>query len=216
MKFLNNSDSQILTMGQVRKLHSNKSLPKVWTQDTYTLLDITPITETPKPQPSSDVTTMVVQGTTTDAQGNTILNYVEVPMFTTDGDGTQAEKEAAYRAEQLSKALTQKLDELSTLAKEKEEADLDMGGGLIVSMAQEDRVKLVNAISLFGRKPSETRRFQSKTGFSDITKAGVEAIQDAFDTRLISITAQHEVHFNALNAFTTAAQVEAYDITTGW
>ena len=214
-KYKLNSDGSILTQGQVRALNKHISLPKVWTQDTCDALGITPITETPKPQPSSDVVTVVIDGTTTDANGNTIYNYVERPMFQTDENGTQAEKETAYRAEQLAKALETKIEALDTLADEKEQADLDMGGGLIVSMKEKDRLKLVNGLSLFGRKPGETRKTRIKGGFVDINKNTAEAIQDAYDTRLTAITTQHETHFNALNTLTTAQEVNDYDIETG-
>jgi len=102
-KYKLNSDDSILNQGQVRALHKNKSLPKVWTQETCDLLGITPITETPKPQPSSDVVVVIPDGTKLDSLGNTVLNYVEKPMFLTDEEGTQAEKEAAYLADKANK-----------------------------------------------------------------------------------------------------------------
>ena len=136
--------------------------------------------------------------------------------FTPEEEAEWDVREAAWEAEVVQRTKDAKLLALSSLAKEKEEADLDMGAGLVVTMSLEDRTRLINSLSLFGRKPTETRRFKGVNGFTDIDKAGVEAIQDAFDARLTAITAQHEVHYNAINSLTTVQEIVDYDITTGW
>lgn len=95
-KYLNNNTSEILSMGQVRKLFKNVSLPKVFTQDTYDALNIIPILPTPKPEASSPLKQYVKNGVTTDANGNTVEAWIEVDMFSDTPEATKAEQEAAY------------------------------------------------------------------------------------------------------------------------
>ena len=100
MKYLNQSDNTELTQGQVRQLHPNMSLPRVFNDSVCEALGITPILETPKPTPSSLTKTVVRNGTTIDALGNTVQAWQEVDMFSdTTVDGvttTKAEHEAVY------------------------------------------------------------------------------------------------------------------------
>lgn len=118
MKYLNQSDGAELTQGQVRQLHKNKSLPRVFTQDVCDLLGITPVLETPKPQPSTRLKSVVRNGTTIDGLGNTIQAWTEVDAFQDDENGTKAENEAAHLASELQKLKDQKCSEVDTKTKE--------------------------------------------------------------------------------------------------
>jgi len=215
MKFLTNDTQEILTQGQVRKRFSNVSIPKVFTQDTYDALNITPILETPKPTPSSDAKVVVQNGTTVDAQGNTVFNWVEQDMFTTDENGTKAEKEAAYRAEQLAKAKESKLEQLSNLALEKEQAGITVAS-LDISTKREDQFRITQALNLMGRKSGATQRFKAKNGWATANKATLEAIEDALEAHIDAVSTQHEAHENAINALTTVQEVQDYDFQIGW
>ncbi len=55
MKFINLTDQSIKTQGQIRKENPNVSLPRIWNDNVYELLNIQPVFDTPKPAPSTDV-----------------------------------------------------------------------------------------------------------------------------------------------------------------
>ena len=117
--------------------------------------------------------------------------------------------------DRLVSAKEKKLDELSTLALEKEEADIDING-TIISAKREDQFRMTQALSLMSRKSTATKIFKAKNGWGEVNKATLEAMQDALEAQIDAVTTQHEAHENAILALTTASQVESYDITTGW
>ena len=96
MKFITNNTQEILTQGEVRKRFSNVSLPKVFNQNTYDALNITPVLPTPKPVSTDPLKHYVSNGVTTDALGNTVEAWIEVDMFSDTPDATKAEQEAQY------------------------------------------------------------------------------------------------------------------------
>jgi len=94
---------EILTQGQIRKLNSNTSLPRVWDADTCAFLGIDPVLAAPKPEPSAAYKQVGRNGAVQDANDNWVEAYVETDMFAdTTEDGvttTKAEHEAAYQAQ---------------------------------------------------------------------------------------------------------------------
>ena len=99
---------QILSQGQVRKLHSNTSLPRVWDANVCSALGIDPVLEAPKPEVTG-YTQAVRNGATQDANGNWVQAWSVVDMFQdyTDDEGvthTKTEQEAAYQADLDAKA----------------------------------------------------------------------------------------------------------------
>lgn len=108
-----------------------------------------------------------------------------------------------------------KLSILAYKATEVEEQGITVAG-LDIATDVKSQSKLTTAITFFGRKPGETRKFKAKNGFASADKATVEAIQDALDVHLTAVTTNEEIHYNAINLLGSVAEVEAYDITTGW
>ena len=99
---------QILSQGQVRKLHSNTSLPRVWDASVCSALGIDHVLEAPKPEVTG-YTQAVRNGATQDANGNWVQAWSVVDMFQdyTDDEGvthTKADQEAAYQADLDAKA----------------------------------------------------------------------------------------------------------------
>jgi hypothetical protein len=72
----------------------------------------TPVLAAPKPAPSSDVKTVRKTAPVQDALGNWVEGYTEFDMFSTDEDGTKAEKEEAYLAEKAEKEALAESDAL--------------------------------------------------------------------------------------------------------
>jgi len=93
---------ELRTQGEVRRMHSNTSLPRVWDSNVCSALGIDPVFETPKPE-TTGYTQAIRNGVTQDANGNWVQAWTVVSMFSeyTDDEGvvhTVAEQEAAYQA----------------------------------------------------------------------------------------------------------------------
>ena len=102
MEYRIQSTGEVKTQGEVRRMHSNTSLPRVWDANVCAALGIDPVLETPKPEVTG-YTQAVRNGATQDAKGNWVQAWSVVDMFqdTTDMDGvitTKAEHEEAYQA----------------------------------------------------------------------------------------------------------------------
>ena len=96
-EYRHRATGEVKTQGQWRKIHSNTSFPRVWTEATLDFLNVDPVLSAPQPTPGK-YQTVKKDGAIQDAKGNWIENWVAVDMFATDDEGTKAEKEAAYQA----------------------------------------------------------------------------------------------------------------------
>jgi hypothetical protein len=108
MEYRIQSTGEVKTQGEVRRMHSNTSLPKVWDANVCTALGIDPVLAAPKPD-TTGYTQAVRNGATQDANGNWVQAWSVVDMFAdyTDDEGvthTKAEHEAAYQADLDAKA----------------------------------------------------------------------------------------------------------------
>ena len=96
------SDGSLKSQGEIRALNKNVSIPKVWNADVCASLNIDPVLESPKPEPSAAYKQVVRNGAVQDASDNWVQAWVERDMFadtTVDGvTTTKAEHETAYQA----------------------------------------------------------------------------------------------------------------------
>jgi hypothetical protein len=101
MEYRIQSTGEIKTQGEVRRMHSNTSLPRVWNANVCSALGIDPVLAAPKPEVTG-YTQAIRNGATQDANGNWVTAWSVVDMFAdTTEDGvttTKAEHEAAYQA----------------------------------------------------------------------------------------------------------------------
>ena len=100
--YIKPSTGEVKTQGEWRQANKHVSLPRVWTAGTLEFLGLEAVLASPKPD-CTDLQQVVGNGTTTDANGNTVEAWSVVDKFadTTDEDGvttTKAEHEAAYTA----------------------------------------------------------------------------------------------------------------------
>ena len=99
------STGEVKSQGQVRSMHPNVSLPKVWSANVNETLGIDPVLITPQPAPSADFKIVVRNGVEQDAKGNWVQAWTEREMFTeyTDDDGNtitvQTQKDAKTAAD---------------------------------------------------------------------------------------------------------------------
>ena len=102
MEYRIQSTGEVKTQGEVRRMHSNTSLPRVWDADVCEFLGIDPVLAAPKPEPSAAYKQVGRNGAVQDANGNWVESYTETDMFAdTTEDGvttTKAEHETAYQA----------------------------------------------------------------------------------------------------------------------
>ncbi len=95
-------DGSVKSQGEIRELNKNISIPKVWTADVCASLNINPVLETPKPEPSGTFKKVLRNGVVQDESDNWVQAWTETDMFTdTTVDGvttTKAEHETAYQA----------------------------------------------------------------------------------------------------------------------
>lgn len=117
MEYRIQSTGEVKTQGEVRKMHSNTSLPRVWDANVCTALGIDPVLEAPKPEVTG-YTQAVRNGATQDAKGNWVQAWSVVDMFQdyTDDEGvthTKADQEAAYQADLDAKAKASAITEIN-------------------------------------------------------------------------------------------------------
>lgn len=102
MEFRIQATGELKTQGEVRRMHSNTSLPRVWDANVCTELGIDPVLAAPKPEASAAYKQVGRNGAVQDANGNWVEAYIETDMFAdTTEDGvttTKAEHETAYQA----------------------------------------------------------------------------------------------------------------------
>ena len=75
------STGEVKTQGQIRSMHPNVSLPKVWNANVNEALGIDPVLASPKPNPSEDYKVVVRNGVEQDANGNWVHAWTENDMF---------------------------------------------------------------------------------------------------------------------------------------
>jgi len=94
-------DGSIKSQSEIRALNKHISIPKVWTDEVCTSLNISPILESRKPEPSEAYKRVVRNGIAQDGD-NWVEAWIEQDMFadtTIDGvTTTKSEHETAYQA----------------------------------------------------------------------------------------------------------------------
>jgi len=103
MEYRIQSTGEVKTQGEVRRMHSNTSLPRVWGANVCSALGIDPVLEAPKPE-ATGYTQVVRNGITQDANGNWVQAWSVVDMFQdyNDDEGithTKTDQETAYQAD---------------------------------------------------------------------------------------------------------------------
>ena len=117
MEYRIQSTGELKSQGELRRMHSNTSLPKVWDANVCTALGIDPVLAAPKPD-TTGYTQAVRNGATQAANGNWVYSWQIVDMFTdyTDDEGvthTKAEQEAAYQDDLDAKARESAIAEIN-------------------------------------------------------------------------------------------------------
>ena len=117
MEYRVQSSGEVLTQGQIRKLNTNTSLPRVWDANVCESLGIDPVMIATKPE-TTGYTQAIRNGVTQDSDGNWVYAWKIVDMFQdyTDDEGvthTKADQEAAYQADLDAKAKASAITEIN-------------------------------------------------------------------------------------------------------
>ena len=99
MEYRVRSSGELKSQGELRKLNSNMSLPKIWNESVHDALGVDQVYSTPRPEPSGDYKTVVRDGVEQDAANRWVEKWVERDMFADTEEATKAEQETAYQAE---------------------------------------------------------------------------------------------------------------------
>jgi|13_taG_2_1085334.scaffolds.fasta_scaffold06492_3 hypothetical protein len=101
-EYRNRTTGELKSQGELRRDNPNISLPRVWNENVYELLNIDPVLAAPKPTEVGVYQTVVRDGVVQDANDNWVENWVVRDMFEdTTEDGvttTKAQHEAAHQA----------------------------------------------------------------------------------------------------------------------
>jgi len=84
----------VQSQGEWRAANPNISMPRTWNQNVLDALNIEAVLEAPKPD-AGPYQYVARNGVVQDAKGNWVTAWEVREMFSTDEDGTKAEKEAA-------------------------------------------------------------------------------------------------------------------------
>ena len=96
-EYRHKATGEVKTQGEWRSANPNISMPRVWNQNVLDALNIEAVFEAPKPD-AGPYQYVARNGVVQDAKGNWVTAWSVVDMFSTDAEGTKAEKEAAYQA----------------------------------------------------------------------------------------------------------------------
>ena len=139
MLYFNTNTNEVMGTATVRRFVSPTTIPKDFTLDNIKSLGFAEYIDTPKPEPSSTLKT-VVAGEPIQTGDSWAASWVEVDMFADIPDGlTKAEQETEYLAAQAAKAISDKKAELKTLFLTKmEKPVIDTGLGFSVDGGRVD------------------------------------------------------------------------------
>lgn len=90
-------------------------------------------------------------------------------------------------------------------------------GGVPVKTDAGSQAKLTGALNFVGRNPNRVIKWKTAAGtFAPLNKAAIEAISDGVGEFVAKCFDAEAAHYTAIDVLTTPAQVNAYDVNTGW
>ena len=200
---------EVLSQGQLRKKHSNVSLPRVWGANVMEALGIDPVLASPKPD-TTELQTAVRNGVEQDAKGNWVYAWTVSDKFSdyTNEDDvvvTKAEQEAEYLTKLLADAQEAKRIELKQIRNEAIDEPIND-----VQVARvEDRENINGSIELMEANsiPSMNWVLIDNT-VGTLTVSDLETIRDTYVLRKMQTFAKYGELLTVLNNATTVEEVE--------
>ena len=113
---------QVLSQGEVRRLHWNTSFPAVWDASVCEFIGIDPVLQAPEPSNTDPLKTIRLNGVVQDSLGNWVQNWEVVDLFTdTTIEGvttTKVQHEEAFMARRNTERWTQVRSQRDSLLKD--------------------------------------------------------------------------------------------------
>jgi hypothetical protein len=113
---------QVLSQGEVRRLHWNTSFPAVWDASVCEFIGIDPVLQAPQPTNTDPLKTIRLNGVVQDSLGNWVQNWEVVDLFadtTVEGvTTTKAQHEEAFMARRNTERWTQVRSQRDSLLKD--------------------------------------------------------------------------------------------------
>lgn len=118
-------------------------------------------------------------------------------------------------AEPIEHALAAKLAALAAYRYQRETGGITAGGAVIAT-DRESQAMINGALSLVGLLPETVIDFKGVSGWMQIDAATVIAIAQTVGAHVQACFSAERAHSEAIAQLATAAEIEAYDFTTGW
>ena len=113
---------QVLSQGDVRRLHWNTSFPAVWDSAVCEFIGIDPVLQAPEPSNTDPLKTIRLNGVVQDSLGNWVQNWEVVDLFSdTTVEGvttTKAQHEEAFMVRRNTERWTQVRSQRDSLLKD--------------------------------------------------------------------------------------------------
>lgn len=202
----------IKSQGEIRALHTNKSLPKVWGDAVLEDLQIDPILETPKPT-ITEFQTAYVSGAEQDSLGNWVQAWTVTDKFKDilgeDGNVVTTAQE------QINTYLGGLRENARTRLKSERDTIIDEPINNIQIGRIEDREKIQGAADEFenlilvdGKKPW----VMADNTIEHLTKAEMQALTPAYITRVDAVYAAYIQASVLLDNATTKDEIDAISV----
>lgn len=111
--------------------------------------------------------------------------------------------------------LADKLAALAAYRYEKETAGITVGGA-VIKTDEVSQSRITGAWATAQINPDVLIDWKGENGWAQINKTAIDAISMAVSAHVQACYSKEKFHAEAINALATAADIEAYDITTGW
>jgi hypothetical protein len=99
MEYRVRSSGEIKTKEELKKFHSNMSMPKIWNSNIHDALGVDPVNVVGKPEVSGQYKKIIRDGVEQDSKGNWCEKWTEVDMFSDTDEATKEEQEAEYQTQ---------------------------------------------------------------------------------------------------------------------
>jgi hypothetical protein len=113
---------QVLSQGEVRRLHWNTSFPAVWDSSVCEFIGIDPVLQAPEPSNTDPLKTIRLNGVVQDSLGNWVQNWEVVDLFadtTVEGvTTTKAQHEESFMVRRNTERWTQVRSQRDSLLKD--------------------------------------------------------------------------------------------------
>lgn len=214
MKYINLETLEVKSQGEIRKDNVNMRLPRVFTDNVLTLLNIAPVFETPKPTVSI-VQRVIADGVEQDTKGNWVEKWKIVDAFSdyTTDEGvlvTKAEQEAEAVLNQLNTAKEAKRNAIRSAFNAASQLPVTLAdgsvwnGGMDSALAIDGAVRMAENAGLTDLTLYDANNTAHAVSITDgkLIAAGVGAVYQ-------SVFANKQAKMVAIEAAATLEEIEA-------